>query len=72
MVSTTFTSKLLLLLFLPKQSHLEVAHAHKDTHDYEELYFVPASKEKELVTQIKKLGVAEISRANKSLRSEYQ
>lgn len=42
-----------------------------DVHDYEEPYFEPANKEEELVAQIKKLGVTEISRESKNLRSEY-
>ena len=39
-------------------------------HDYESVYFEPANKEEELVAQIMKLGVAEISREGEScLRS---
>ena len=53
------------------QLNLEVVLSDDDAHDYEEPYFEPATKEEELVAQIKKLGVTEISRESKSLRSEY-
>ena len=41
----------------------------EDIHDYEEPYFEPATKLEELMAQLKKFGVTEISRESKSLRS---